>query len=46
MLEMVDRVYNQEESLVLEDIFGRKKAVKGRIVEMALVDHRIILEES
>ena len=46
LLEMVDRVYHQEESLVLEDIFGRKKAVKGRIVEMALVDHRIILEES
>ncbi len=45
LLEMVDRVYNQEDDLVLEDIFGRKKILKAKIVELALVDHRIILEE-
>ena len=44
-LEMVDRVYNQEDDLVLEDIFGRKKIIKAKIVELALVDHKIILVE-
>lgn len=45
LLEMVDKVYNQEGDLILEDIFGRRKIVRARIVELALVDHRIVLEE-
>ncbi len=45
ILEMVDRVYNQENNLVIEDIFGRRKIVRAKIVELALVDHRIILED-
>ena len=45
LLEMVDRVCHQGDYLVLEDIFGRKKTVRAKIVEMALVDHRIIMEE-
>ncbi|HUW65445.1 MAG TPA: CooT family nickel-binding protein [Spirochaetia bacterium] len=44
-LEMVDKVVPQPEGLVLEDIFGRRKVLKGRILELALVDHRIVLEE-
>lgn len=44
-LEMVDRVYPVEEGLLLEDIFGRRKIVRARVVELALVDHRIILEK-
>lgn len=44
-LEMVDRVTPHEEGLLLEDIFGRRKIVKAKIVELALVDHRIILEK-
>lgn len=45
LLEMVDKVIPQEEGLVLEDIFGRRKIVKARIAELALVDHKIILEK-
>ena len=44
-LEMVDKVVPQADGLVLEDIFGRRKVFKGRILELALVDHRIVLEE-
>lgn len=43
-LESVDKVVQQEEDLVLENIFGQKKVIKARIKEMALVDHKIILE--
>lgn len=45
LMEMVDRVYPQEDGLMMEDIFGRRKIVKAKIVELALVDHRIILEK-
>jgi predicted RNA-binding protein len=44
LLEMVDLVYPQEDTLILEDIFGRRKIVKAKISELALVDHKIILE--
>ncbi|MBC7105389.1 MAG: CooT family nickel-binding protein [Firmicutes bacterium] len=42
--ENVDKVLPHEDGLLLEDIFGRRKIVKARIRELALVDHRIILE--
>lgn len=45
LLEMVDRVVPHEEGLLLEDIFGRRKIIKAKIVELALVDHKIILEK-
>lgn len=44
-LENVDRIIPQDDALILEDIFGRRKIVKARIVELALVDHKIILEK-
>lgn len=44
VLEMVDRVVPCEDGLLLEDIFGRRKIIKAKIKELALVDHRIILE--
>lgn len=43
-LESVDKVVQQGEELALENIFGQKKMIKARIKEMALVDHKIILE--
>lgn len=43
-LEMVDRVLPREDGLMLEDIFGRRKIIRAKIVELALVDHKIILE--
>lgn len=45
ILEAVDRVLPHEDGLLLEDIFGRRKIIKARIKELALVDHRIILEK-
>lgn len=44
-LEMVDRVLPCDEGLLLEDIFGKRKRIKAKIVELALVDHKIILEK-
>ncbi len=44
LLEMVDRVMPHEDGIMLEDIFGRRKIVKAKIAELALVDHRIVLE--
>ncbi len=44
-MEMVDKVIPEADGIVLEDIFGRRKVVKARIAELALVDHRIILEQ-
>ena len=44
LLEYVDKVVPENDTLVLENIFGQRKIIKGRIVEMALVDHKIIIE--
>ncbi|GAW31984.1 MAG: CooT family nickel-binding protein [Bacillota bacterium] len=44
LLERVDKIIPQGNELYLENIFGQRKTIKGRIVEMALVDHKIILE--
>jgi predicted RNA-binding protein len=43
-LEMVDHVLPREDGLMLEDIFGKRKIINARIVELSLVDHKIILE--
>lgn len=45
LVENVDRVVPQEDGILLEDIFGRRKLVRAKIKEMALVDHKIFLEE-
>ncbi len=44
-MEMVDKVIPEADGIILEDIFGRRKVIKARIAELALVDHRIILEQ-
>jgi len=44
-LESVDKVLPQEDGILLENIFGQQKLIKARIKEMALVNHRIILEK-
>ena len=44
LLERVDKIIPQGDELYLENIFGQRKIIKGRILEMALVDHKIILE--
>jgi len=40
----VDVVKQEEDGLLLRDIFGQQKAIRARIKELALVDHKIILE--
>lgn len=45
LLEGVDKVIPEEDKLVLENIFGQRKIVKAKIKELALVDHKIILEK-
>jgi predicted RNA-binding protein len=42
----VDRIKPVAEGLLLEDIFGTRKVIKARIKELALLDHKIILEEA
>ena len=44
LLESVDKIIPREDGLLLENIFGQQKIIKARIMEMALVEHKIILE--
>lgn len=44
-LEGVDKLTPDGDKLVLENIFGQRKIVKARIKELALVDHKIVLEK-
>lgn len=46
VLESVDKVIPVENGILLENIFGQQKIVKARIKEMALVNHKIILEKT
>ena len=43
--ELVDKIVTDKNTIYLEDILGQKKAVNARIKELALVNHRIVLEE-
>lgn len=45
ILESVDKVIPCEEGILLENIFSQRKTVKAKIKEMALVEHRIVLED-
>ncbi len=44
--EKVDKVIPENGQLILENIFGQKKIIRARIKELALVDHKIILERN
>jgi predicted RNA-binding protein len=45
VLESVDKILPGEGILELENVFSERKTIKGKIKEMALVDHKIIIEE-
>lgn len=45
ILEAVDKVLPVSGTIELENIFSQRKVVKAKIKEMALVEHRIVLEE-
>jgi len=46
IMEAVDVVENEDGLLKMRNIFGEQKTVKGVIKRMALVDHKIIIEEA
>lgn len=45
VLEQVDEVEPFEGGLLLRNIFGEQKILKAKIQSLALVHHKIILEE-
>ena len=45
VLESVDKILPSEEGIILENIFSERKIIKGKIKEMALVSHKIIIVE-
>lgn len=45
VMEAVDIVEPEGDSLRLENIFGEQKFIKARILSMALNDKKVILEE-
>ncbi|MDP4181633.1 MAG: CooT family nickel-binding protein [Bacillota bacterium] len=45
-LESVDKIIPEGNELCLENIFSQRKYIRARIKEMALVEHRIVLEKS
>jgi len=44
LLESVDKLVPTKDGIMLENIFSERKTVKAKIKEMALVEHRIVLE--
>lgn len=45
-LESLDTVEPDEGKLRLTSIFGEQKFIKGKIARLALVDHKVVIEES
>ena len=45
LMESVDKIIPDDGSIFLENIFYESKTIKAKIVEMALVEHKIILQE-
>ena len=43
ILEAVDVLKNEGDQVRVANIFGEQKVIKGRILSMSLVDHKIIL---
>ncbi|MTV49697.1 CooT family nickel-binding protein [Heliobacillus mobilis] len=45
VLEAVDKLIPENNQVCMVNIFGQQKTVKARVIELSLVDHKIILEE-
>ena len=45
VMENVDVLKPAGDSLFMQDIFGEQRWIKGRIKEMKLVEHRIVIAE-
>lgn len=46
LMEAVDTIVPNEDGFVMVNIYSERKTVKAKIKEMALVHHRIVLEET
>ena len=46
LMERVDKIVPNLDEVYMENIFGQRKTIQGRIREMRLVDHRVILEKT
>jgi predicted RNA-binding protein len=46
LLEALDRVEPDDGMLRLTSIFGEQKFTKGKITQLLLVDHKVIIEET
>lgn len=44
-LESVDKLVPQDNTIHMENIYGERKIIKADIIEMKLVDHRILIAE-
>ncbi len=44
-LESLDKVEPDNGNLRLTSIFGEQKFVKGKVVRLSLVDHRVVIEQ-
>jgi predicted RNA-binding protein len=44
IMEDVDTIVPTDKEVHLKNIFGQQKIINGKIKELLLVDHRIILE--
>lgn len=45
VMESVDILRPEDGRIYIQDIFGEQRWVKGRVLEMNLVQHRIVLTE-
>ncbi|KPU46060.1 putative RNA-binding protein [Oxobacter pfennigii] len=46
LLQDVNKITPDGDILIIEDIFGDRKMVKGKIKEIILLDHKIIIEKN
>ncbi|MBI5247940.1 MAG: CooT family nickel-binding protein [Desulfomonile tiedjei] len=46
LMESVDFLKPEGDRIVLRSIFGEQTTVKGRLIEMDLTGHRILLEQT
>jgi len=44
VLENVELVEAHDNAITLVDLFGEKKQIKGRVMSLSLVDHKILVE--
>ena len=44
LLENVEVLENRDGNIRVVDLFGEEKVVKGRIISLSLLDHKIMIE--